>query len=307
MKRVVITGPTGTIGMALIKKCIEKNIQVLAIVNPNSVRKEQVLCHPQVKCIECDISGYLSLKWEEQYDVWFQLAWCGASGNARNDMYLQNDNIKYLLDAVKAAKKAGCGTFVGAGSQAEYGASGLPLNGDSPTFPDTGYGMAKLCAGQMGRMFCKENNIRFIWPRIFSVYGPYDGENTMIMTGIRKLLDGEIPKFTKGEQEWDYLYCDDAAEILLRLAKSGTNGKVYCVGSGKTRKLSEYIEVMRDEINPKAEMDLGGVPYGDNQLMYLCADMRDVKADTGFDQFTSFEEGIGKTIDWYKEQRRNHG
>lgn len=306
MKRVVITGPTGTIGMALIKKCIEKKIQVLAIVNPNSVRKEQVLRHPQVKCIECDISGYLSLKWEEQYDAWFHLAWCGASGTARNDMYLQNDNVKYLLDAVKAAKKAGCGTFGGAGSQAEYGASGLPLNGNSPAFPDTGYGMAKLCAGQMGRMFCKENNIRFIWPRIFSVYGPYDGENTMIMTGIRKLLDGEVPSFTKGEQEWDYLYCDDAAEILLRLAQKGVNGKVYCIGSGKTRKLSEYIEVMRDEIDPKAEIDLGGVPYGNKQLMYLCADMRDVKADTGFDKFTSFEEGISKTIDWCRAQRKEN-
>ena len=307
MKRVIITGPTGTIGMALIKKCIEKNIQVLAIVNPNSARKEQVLRHPQVKYMESDIKGYLSLKWEKQYDVWFHLAWCGASGNARNDMYLQNDNVKYLLDAVKAAKKAGCRTFVGAGSQAEYGASGSPLNGDSPTFPDTGYGMAKLCAGQMGRMLCKMNNIRFIWPRIFSVYGPYDGENTMIMTGIRKLLEGEVPSFTKGEQEWDYLYCDDAAEILLRLAKKGISGKVYCVGSGETRRLSEYITVMRDKVDLKAEIDLGGIPYGDNQLMYLCADMRDVKADTEFDKFTSFEEGIGKTIDWYKEQRRNHG
>lgn len=128
----------------------------------------------------------------------------------------------------------------------------------------------------------------------------------MIVTGIRTLLDGGVPNFTKGEQQWDYLYCEDAAEILLRLAQKGKDGKIYCVGSGKTRKLSEYIKVMRDGIDPKAEINLGGVPYGENQLMYLCADTSDVRKDTGFNTFTSFEEGIRKTIDWCKEQRKEN-
>lgn len=298
MERVIITGPTGTIGMALMNKCIEEGIHVLAVVNPNSSRKDILEQNPLLDVVEKDIGDYASFVFEEHYDVWFHLAWLGASGIGRNDMYLQNRNVTCLLDAIMAAKRAGCQTFVGAGSQAEYGSSRLPLSEHSPVFPTTGYGMAKLCAGQMGRVLCEQQGIRFIWPRIFSVYGPYDGENTMIISGIRKLLNGEVPSFTRGEQEWDYLYCRDAAEMLFRLALRGRSGRIYCLGSGRTRKLSDYITIMRDCIDPNAVIDLGGLPYGRDQLMYLCADPEGVREDTGFEEFTSFEEGIRQTIDW---------
>ena len=135
MKKVIITGATGTIGMALIRRCMENNIRVLAIVNPKSTRKECLPEHPLLEIIEKDISEYDSLVLEESYDVWFHLAWLGASGSGRNDMYVQNSNVAYLLDAIHAAKRAGCETFIGAGSQAEYGPSDVSLSADSPTFP----------------------------------------------------------------------------------------------------------------------------------------------------------------------------
>ena len=64
-------------------------------------------------------------------------------------MELQNNNVKYALQAVKAAKELGCTRFVGAGSQAEYGRVEGTLTPDTPAFPENGYGIAKLCAGQM--------------------------------------------------------------------------------------------------------------------------------------------------------------
>ena len=53
--------------------------------------------------------------------MFYHFGWDGTFGNSRNNMYGQNLNVKYALDAVKAAKATGCHTFVGAGSQAEYG------------------------------------------------------------------------------------------------------------------------------------------------------------------------------------------
>lgn len=72
--------------------------------------------------------------------------------------------------------------FVGAGSQAEYGRVNHALTPDTPCFPENGYGMAKLCAGQMSRVECEKLGLVHIWPRILSVYGPYDGKNAMITT-----------------------------------------------------------------------------------------------------------------------------
>lgn len=307
MGKIILTGPTGAIGMAVLQKCIEKNISILAVVNPDSQRKDRVLRlaekHSAIHVAECNICDYSAFLPEGKYDTWIHLAWMGASGAARNDMFLQNRNVGYLLDAVEAARRAGCTCFVGAGSQAEYGAADTPLSGRAPVNPETGYGMAKLCAGQMGRKLAADYGIRFVWPRIFSVYGPYDGENTMIISGIRAMLAGLVPDFTKGEQQWDYLYSEDAAEYMLRLADQGCTEKVYCVGSGKTRKISEYIEDMRTCIGEDAKVNMGAIPYGEQQPMYLCADVGDLIEDTGFIPDRDFKEGIEKTVAWYKGEK----
>ena len=150
-------------------------------------------------------------------------------------------NIQYTLDAVKTAKLLGCKRFVGAGSQAEYGRTEKKLNAAVPTFPENGYGIAKLCAGQMSRIQCEQEGMEHIWARILSIYVPYDGENTMIMSVIRTLLKGEKPLSTKGAQQWDYLYAKDAGYAMYLLGERGISGKTYCIGSGKTRALKDYI------------------------------------------------------------------
>jgi nucleoside-diphosphate-sugar epimerase len=317
IRKVVITGPTGAIGMALINRCIHNNIQVIAVVNPKSKRKGQLLEHSLVTVVECDIEHYMSDDFISQIeqnslyecDAWFHLAWMGASGPGRNDTDLQLRNIKGLLDAIELAKKIGCSTFVGAGSQAEYGLSDKPLRDNTPTNPYTGYGMAKLCAGQLGGLKARQLGIKYIWTRICSVYGPYDGENTMLISGIRSLLDGGVPKFTKGEQQWDYLYSEDGADILLRLAESGIDGRIYPIGRGVTRQLREYIDIMKCQVEEyvghELMIELGAVPYGENQLMYLCADMSAVNEAIGIVNFTPFEVGIGKTIEWVGEKITN--
>lgn len=78
--------------------------------------------------------------------------WRGAHHwRGRNDMPAQIENIRYTIDAVRTAAAMGCRVFVGTGSQAEYGRVDGVLRADTPTNPENGYGMAKLCAGQMSR------------------------------------------------------------------------------------------------------------------------------------------------------------
>ena len=207
-------------------------------------------------------------------------------------MYLQNENVKCTLDAVNAAQRFGCHTFIGAGSQAEYGRVEGVLTSNTPVFPDNGYGMAKLCAGQMSRALCEQKGMKHIWTRILSVYGPHDGEQSMVMSTIRSLLIGNHSALTKGEQQWDYLYSMDAGHAMYAIGKSGVHGKIYCIGSGNARPLVEYVKVMREYINPDAELGLGEIPYAPKQVMYLCADISELKVDTGFAPKYTFEEGI---------------
>ena len=302
--KAMITGATGAVGMALISELTSRDIQVTVLCRKGSARAANIPENSLVKKIDCSLADMSSLDLgDEKYDMFFHLAWDGTTGATRNDMYLQNNNVKYTLDAVALAERLGCGVFVGTGSQAELGRVEGKLNSATPAFPENGYGMAKLCAGHMSRELCREKGIKHIWVRILSVYGPYDGERSLIASTIKKLFDGEKPSFTPGEQMWDYMYSGDTARAMVDLAMGGKDGGVYCLGSGNARPLREYIEILRDTIDPNAELGFGEIPYGHGQVMYLCADTTELKTDVGFESRVEFEEGIRATVEWYKKEK----
>lgn len=303
MKKVIITGPTGAIGIALIQELVMQGIEVTAVCHRESKRLSRIPSDKLVQVVECDLEELFSLTelLEHDYDVFYHFAWACTTGDSRNNVEGQLTNLNYTIDAVEVAALLGCKRFIGAGSQAEYGRYEGMLNTKVPTFPENGYGMAKLCAGQMSRLRCQQLGIEHIWTRVLSVYGPFDGENTLIISMIRKLLQKETPKCTKGEQIWDYIYSKDTARAFRLLGEKGIDGKTYCIGSGVGIPLKEYILTIRDQIDETLAVGLGEVPYGDKQVMYLCADISELEADTGFQVKYSFDEGIRETIEWCKE------
>ena len=110
-------------------------------------------------------------------------------------------------------------------------------------------------------------------------------------------------QFTKGEQIWDYLYGGDCSRAFYLIGQYGKHGKAYTIGSGKSRYLKDYMCAIRDVIDPTLEIGIGELPYYPNQVMRLCADISELTEDTGFKPEVDFEEGIQKTIDWYRSMQ----
>lgn len=303
IKNAVITGPTGAIGTALCRELISHDIEVYAVCRPGSSRIAALPVDSKIHCVECDLNelSELAHKITVKIDVFFHFAWTNTIGPGRNDISAQINNIKYTIEAVRVAQRLGCQVFIGAGSQAEYGRCDEPLKPKTPCFPENGYGIAKLCAGQMSRLECAKLGIDHIWTRILSVYGPNDGPNTLISSLIQQLYAGEKPKLTAGEQKWDYLYSMDVARAFRLLAIQGKSGMVYPVGSGNAKPLKEYIISLRDHINPNAKLGFGEIPYNPLQVMHLEADISNLIEDTGFIPKYSFEEGIRETLEWVRK------
>lgn len=303
--RIVITGPTGAIGHALIEKCIKNNDEVLAICHRESKRIKTIPNNPLVKILELDLSDYLAFSENYdnslgKYDMFYHFAWGFTTGDGRNNIEQQSLNIQYAINAVKLANAFGCKIFVGAGSQAEYGRVEGLLKPDTPVHPENGYGIAKLCAGQLTRILCTQLGIRHIWTRILSVYGPFDGEGTLIISSLRKMLIGDDIPLTKGEQVWDFVYSSDAANAMYLLGTKGIDGKTYVIGNGKSDILKNYIITMKEKSLSDSLLKFGAIPYSKKQVMHLCADISELTKDTGFYPEVSFEEGIIKTIDYLK-------
>ena len=306
MRRAVVSGVNGVIGRALLGVLARRGVEVLALVRAGSPRNSDIPSHPGLRVEQCSLEqmAELGAGWG-QYDAFFHLAWQGTFGPGRSQVAAQAANIAYTLDAVSLAGRLGCEVFVGVGSQAEYGpvAWGQALTPSLCCRPKAVYGMAKLCAGQMSRVLCEQLGMRQVWGRVLSVYGPHDGENTLIMSAISRFEGGLCGAFTKAEQYWDYLYAEDAARALYHMAKGGKHGSTYVIGSGQGRVLREYILELREIVNPSCELHFGALPYAEHQPMYLRADLTALTADTGFVPQVPFDEGVRRTLAWYKGSR----
>lgn len=296
MNKVIVTGATGCVGSAIVRRALAQGMEVTCIVHEGSKRLSNLPQDEKVKIVECNLSNYGSLNLPNEYDAFIHMAWEKTFGASRDDAESQMRNIQYTLDACHLAKRCGCQVFVGAGSQAEYGVQSVDLTSDLPVNPESGYGIAKFAAGKLSAMLCKSLGIRQNWVRILSVYGPNDGENTLISYVVRELKTGRSPELTKCEQIWDYLYADDAADAILAISAKGIDGKAYPLGSGKGRKLSEYIEDIRGIINPSLEIKYGAKDYYPHQPMHLVADISELTKDTWWEPDYLFAQGVERII-----------
>ncbi len=299
IKRIIITGAGGMIGTALAEFALDKGVEVYAVVRPG---KGMSFERNGLHVVECDLSLLESCDVLSGCDAFFHLAWDKTTAGGRDDADTQLKNIGYTLDAVRLAKKCGCKVFVGAGSQAEYGITDVPLNGNTPVNPQSGYGIAKYAAGKMSALLCGQLNIRHCWTRILSVYGERDRDASLISYCVDSFINNIPPELTPCGQIWDYIYRGDAAKALFAVAERGINGRVYPVGSGQCAPLWEYVEKICKLSGSSVKPLFGAKDYYPHQPMYLCADISELTADTGFVPTKSFEEGISKVIAYRRQK-----
>lgn len=265
-KIAVVSGATSFIGSGLIETLVEKEIKVYALCRFSSKYMSRLPKHELVIPVNCDLTKISEVELTEKCDVFYHLAWSTAE---KNDFYLQNLNVKYTLDGVHLAKKLGCSRFLFAGSQAEYGLANVPLDENTPCFPVTGYGIAKLCAGQMGRAEAKKLGIDFIYTRILSVYGEKDNPNTLYSYLMACFQTGTTPELTSCEQIWDYMPIEQCSEVLWWLSETGDSDKVYVIGTGEGRKLKDFVLALRDQLAPDQNILFGAKKQSEDAVTSL--------------------------------------
>lgn len=296
MKRTVITGATSMIGIALVKECIQNGVEVLAIVRKQSSHLDRLPESELLRIYECSLQELSSVTdIQKSYDVFYHLAWEHTSKADRDNPIYQEHNIKYTLDAVNLAQRLGCKKFVGAGSQAEYGRVDGMIAPDTPVAPLVSYGVAKYAAGILSRKLCESYGMTCIWGRIFSVYGRYDNEGTMLNYAIDRFMAGEPANFSAATQNWDYLHEKDAGRIFFLIGEHAKVSKVYCIASGESKPLKEFILELKDAFGPTTEC-VFATESSANQPVSLQANIEELINDIGFRPRISFREGIEDMI-----------
>lgn len=289
------------IGIALVNQCIENEVEVLAIVRRKSKHLHRLQKSDLLKIYECDLDQLDSMEKDDKCcDVFYHLAWDYTIKKDRDNPILQETNIKYTLQAVELARRLGCTKFIGAGSQAEYGKVDSVIGPDTQESPLIAYGMAKCAAGKLSRKLCEQYGMEYVWARIFSVYGRYDSEETMISYAISCFLENKTARFSAAMQNWDYLSEKDAGKIFYLLGKCAVKSGVYCIAHGKARPLRSFIEEIRAAFPAGTRCEFAK-EEDSKDVIGLQADISGLISAIGYTPEITFEEGI-KDVIKYKRQ-----
>jgi len=305
VKRVFVTGGSGFLGSAIVRRLVREGVPAAVLLRPTSNPWRIAECIDSLTVINGSFhkpAEYADALARFNPDTVFHLAWHGVGRSERDSPEQVRVNVPGTTDLFLASTQAGAKSFIAAGSQAEYGPSEQRIEENHPTKPSTLYGAAKLATMGLLDHLAAARAVRFAWLRVFSLYGPGDGEGTMITTLIRRLLAGERPAVTDGSQRWDYLHVDDAAAAFLAVARSDVSG-VFNVGSGLAAPLREAMCTVRDLIDPDLELGFGEVPLTPASVTRLEPDVTRLKHATGWAPHVSMKDGLRETVSWHQDMR----
>lgn len=295
--KVVITGATGFIGTALCEEMLHNGHEVVAVIRPESKKKEKLHFSEgekgRLQIAETGLDELAVLADQVgKADTFYHLAWNGSAGAAREDFAIQHTNIGYMADAIRAAVKCGCKKFVGAGSQAEYGVvHGVAKEDETVPHPFMMYGAAKLAAYQMGQVLAEQLGIKLVWPRIYSVYGVGENPGTLVNYVMETLQKGEVPELSPCENMWNFMYITDCARALRMLGENEEAEGIYHVASEDTRMLKGFVEEIRDVVAPGSELRFGAKSTNPERTFWLEPDVKRIGC-LGFSCKIKFEQGI---------------
>lgn len=301
--RCLVTGASGHLGSFVTRRLLQAGWDVTALVRPESDlwRLDPVLDRLTIiRANLTEIGDAAPAINHAKPEAAFHLAWYGVTSSFKNDARQLADNLSGSLNLFEIVRAAGCKLWLGVGSQAEYGRHEGILTEDTPVNPETEYGVAKLRVGMQTKKLCEDAGIRYVWFRLLATYGPMDDERHLMPAVILQLLKNERPRLTPGEQFWDYLYIEDAAEAIYRAASSQEAQGVFNLGSGESHRVREIVERIRDLIDPALSLGFGDLSYPADQLMRLETSIDRIHEAMGWSPQVTINEGLKRTVEWYK-------
>lgn len=303
-KKVLVTGADGFAGYYLCEALANRQAKVRAFVKPGGMRNMDGSQDSSVEIVTGDVLDYQSLlNASKNVDVLYHLAAITLIPETR--AVVANTfavNSMGTLNALMAAKENNVSKMVYASTCHIYGKqSKLPISEQNIPKPIDIYSASKLAGEHLCTSFVEMFDLDVSVSRAFNHFGPRQRDEFLIPTIISKLLRGEHLVLGNPDPTRDYSYVTDIAEGYLLLAEYGKPGEMYQFCSGVERSVRSTVEDIIRIGKFKAEIkwnpDSRKVDIPRSVGSYDKA-----KRKLGWVPRESFEEGIRRTIEWYKRQ-----
>ena len=302
-KLIVVTGGAGFIGSHIAWELVKDN-EVIVIDNLYTGKAENV--PPGAKLIKADVRDYnaiAELISNADY-VFHEAAQVSVVESIRDPVFTEEVNVIGTLNILRALLE-GHGKLIFASSAAVYGDNpNLPLKETERPRPLSPYGVTKAAAEEYLRVYHELYGLPVVSLRYFNVFGPRQGFNQyagVISIFINRALAGEpLVIFGDGKQTRDFIYVKDVVRANLLVAESRrANGRVFNVATGKQTSILELAMKIIEITGTTSSIIFDKPRPGD--IRHSLADISEIRK-LGFEPEFSLEDGLKKTVEWYKER-----
>ncbi len=309
MKKYVVTGGAGFIGSTLVRTLLKQGGQVAVIDNLLSGREKNLEeVRDRIDLHVVDIrDGAAIAPVMKSADTVFHLAAIPSVPRSIDDPRPSHEvNIDGTFEVFTAAANAKVRRVVYAASSSAYGDSEtLPKIETMPANPKSPYAVQKYVGELYASVFSSCFGLETVALRFFNVYGPrqdpssaYSGILSLFMKHLIARTEPTI--FGDGEQSRDFTYVEDVAGLCLKAANApGVAGKMFNAGNGGRYTLNQIWSMLQKMEGVEIGVKFGPPRAGD--VRHSMADTTAAKAELGHAPQFSIEEGLRKTLDWYKK------
>ena len=321
MKKVLVTGAAGFIGMHLARSLLLDGVDVTGFDNVNDyydvslkqARLGILLDEPRFTFVRGDLADRGTVRRliaEGGFETVVNLAaQAGVRYSLTNPEAYIESNLTGFFNIIDACKEFAAPHFVYASSSSVYGSNTkLPFSEeDRAESPVSLYAATKKANELMAHSYSHLHGLATTGFRFFTVYGPYGRPDMALFIFVKNILEGEPVKvFNHGDMQRDFTYIDDIIrgiralmERSASLSDAALPYRIYNIGNSKPVQLMEFVRAIENELGKKAEIEFLPLQPGDVKSTF--ADVSKLQNDAGYTPKTLLADGVREFVRWYRE------
>lgn len=319
--KALVTGAAGFIGHHLVARLLREDLEVVALdslVCGDVGRLEPMIAHRPKQLSFCQVDlvdggAVAEVFRQHRFDVVFHLAALGSVPRSIADpcRTVQN-NVLSTAHVLWLSHNAGVRRFVHSSSASVYGNAGLDRKDEAfylePTNP---YGVSKLAAEKMVKVFWPVYDLPTVSLRYFNVFGP--GQTVggsypaVIPAWIDSLKVGEpMPIYGDGEQRRDFTFVENVVEANLLAANAGEDcfGEEFNVGCGQLTSVNDLSRMVGAAWGAGAAVKY--LPARKGDIRTSLASLAKSRTTLGYEPRVQVDQGVRMTVAWYKQGPGEH-
>merc|ERR1719261_314863 len=322
-KKVLVTGGAGFIGSHVAEYLLNRGDDVVIVDemndyydrrikenNLNILRKVARGSNRHLKIYKGDIcdTDFITNVYEQERPEWIchMAARAGVRPSIQDPYVYIHSNIKGTTQLMELSHKYGVKNFVFASSSSVYGGSKSTFFSedevvDNPVSP---YAASKKACELLAYTYHHLYNLNITGLRFFTVYGPRGRPDMAPFKFIDRVSRGdELQQFGDGSSSRDYTFIDDIVNGVVRAIDRPYPYQVFNLGKGSGTSLKEFISIVEKHVGKPANIKV--MPDQPGDVPYTCADVSKARDLLGYSATVPFDEGIRRTVEWYKTEYAN--